>query len=110
MQLYVLPSGEQEVIPGIFLVRATRDEGPDDDDIKKGDWGLVRSNSPDFVWSQTPEKDPEFGLSEEEINAQTKEQIQKNREWDQKREDFSDLLDELDIRSSWEYILKLVGN
>ena len=37
--------------------------------IKAGDFGLVRSDGPDVVWSVKPTPDPCEGLSEDEINA-----------------------------------------
>jgi hypothetical protein len=51
-------------IPNWWLVRATDDGHV----MKKGEWGLVQCNDPDFVWTVTPKVDPLSGLSEEEIN------------------------------------------
>lgn len=36
--------------------------------MKKGDWGLVQSNDPSFIWAQTPVKDPTFGKTDAELN------------------------------------------
>lgn len=52
-------------LPGWFLVRATRDGWF----MKKDDWGLVRSNDPDFYWQATPLPDPYKGFTDEEVNA-----------------------------------------
>ncbi len=45
---------EKEVLPGFFLVRATKDG----QFMKTGDWGLVMGNNPSFLFSSTPEKEP----------------------------------------------------
>lgn len=54
-----------EVVPGLTLVQALTDFRH----IKAGDFGLVRSNGPDVVWSVKPTRDICEGLSEDEINA-----------------------------------------
>ena len=41
----------------------------DGDQMKRGDWGLVRINNPVFVWQDDPRKDPGRGLSEAEQEA-----------------------------------------
>lgn len=61
--LYVGP-GDADVLPGFGLVRATKDGWL----MKKGDWGLVHVNDPDYWWSPTPVEDPLDGLSDEEID------------------------------------------
>jgi len=62
--MYVGPD-KQEVLPDYFLVRATQDGSI----MKKDDWGIVKSNSPDYIWSITPVSDPCDGLSEEQEDA-----------------------------------------
>jgi len=41
------------VLPGWHLVRARRDGH----EMKVRQWGLLRCNNPEFIWSTTPEKD-----------------------------------------------------
>lgn len=53
-----------EVVPGWLLVRATR-RGLR---MHPGDYGLVRSNDPDFIFRMPPEPDPARGLSDEEYD------------------------------------------
>ena len=53
------------VLPGYILVRATQDGR----EMKKGDWGLVDCNDPDFIWSVTPVCDPDDELTDEQIDA-----------------------------------------
>jgi len=62
--LYLGPN-EEPVLPGYFLVRATKDGWI----MQKGDWGLVRQNDPDYWWSLTPVEDPLHGLTDEQIDA-----------------------------------------
>jgi hypothetical protein len=52
-----------EVLPGWFLVRATKDSGIT---MEAGDWGLVDCNSPSFIFEHTPIKNPIVGLTIEE--------------------------------------------
>jgi len=59
---YVGPK-KKNVLPNYFLVRATKNGSK----MKEGDWGLVRINDPDYIWSITPLLDPDDGLSDEEI-------------------------------------------
>lgn len=56
--------GESHALPGIGLVRATKDGWL----MKNGDWGLVHVNDPDYWWSATPVEDPFYGLTDDEIN------------------------------------------
>ena len=59
---YVGPNGER-VLPDYSLVRANRNGNL----MRRGDWGLVRCNDPDYVWSVIPVRDPEDGMSDKEI-------------------------------------------
>jgi hypothetical protein len=61
--MYVKPNTNY-VLPGYFLVRATKDGRI----MKKDDWGLVQCNDPDFIWSITPVCDPDDGLSDEQVD------------------------------------------
>jgi len=65
--------GETEVLPGYYLSRATRDGLWMED----GDWGLVECNDPTFIFQTTPVKDPQHGMSDEQINALPKEEFGK---------------------------------
>lgn len=56
---------KDEVLPGWYLIRATQDG----DFLKKDDWCLVKINDPDFWWQVTPVEDPDWGLTDEQIDA-----------------------------------------
>lgn len=82
--MYTLPgAGGHEVLPGYALVRATKDGWM----MRKGDWGLVRMNDPDYWWSKTPVEDPYLGLTDAEID--------KRPEPDLAYDTFQDAVDEL---------------
>lgn len=72
--LYVGPRGES-ILPGYFLVRATQDGRF----MKKGDWGLGQCNDPDYWWKNTPVEDPDFGLTDEEIDKTSETQSHNER-------------------------------
>ena len=57
----------QEVLPGYFLVKATENGNY----MNRGDWGLVRCNDPDYIWSINPVRDPADGLTDEQIDTLT---------------------------------------
>jgi hypothetical protein len=61
--------GHDPFIPGFYLCRATRDGMW----MKAGDWGIVECNDPAFIFQTTPTKDPEAGMSDEQIEALPKE-------------------------------------
>jgi hypothetical protein len=67
--VYYIGKDTNEVLPGYILVRATKNGSY----MKKGNWGLVRYDNPDFIWSITPVCDPSSGLSDEQIDALPKE-------------------------------------
>lgn len=54
-----------QVVPGIFLVQATKKGLL----MSPGDFGFVESADPFYVFSQVPSPDPDFGLSDEEIDT-----------------------------------------
>lgn len=54
-----------EVLPGVWLVRATRDGHR----MKEGDWGLVIQNDPFVHWGFSFEEDPAERLTDEEWGA-----------------------------------------
>lgn len=58
-----------EPFPRWWLVRATKDGNI----MRKGQWGLVHRNDPDFIWSVEPKLEPLTELSDEEINALPKD-------------------------------------
>lgn len=64
-QCLVNPLMFGEVLPGWYLMRARRKSSM----MEVGDWGLVRCNDPDFVWSTSPIPDPTFGLTDDQINS-----------------------------------------
>jgi len=53
---------DPEILPGWMLFRAAKDSTGSD--MKKGQWGLVRCNDPDYVWDEDPIIDPTFGMTE----------------------------------------------
>ncbi len=55
-----------EVVPGLFFIQAKKAGRL----MRAGDYGLVRCNDPDLIWSFRPEPDPYEGMSDEEINQQ----------------------------------------
>lgn len=54
-----------EPLPGWFLMRARRDGNH----WKKGEWGMVESNDPNFRWTTTPTPDPLFRIDDDEEQA-----------------------------------------
>ena len=54
-----------EIVPGWALMLARRDGT----EMKAGQWGLVRCNDPDVIFSQTPMTDPFAGMTDEEIDC-----------------------------------------
>lgn len=80
-QFYVLnPDGtidnHQNFIPGWGLFRAKHDGG----DMTAGQWGLVRANCPDFIWSVDPIPEPAHGYSNEEYEEAIKDSCFKDRQ------------------------------
>lgn len=71
-----------EVVPGLALVQARKAGGH----MQVGDFGLVRVNDPDVVWTVAPVPDPWEGLSDEEIEARPHEEFSG---WSEKVEAFS---------------------
>lgn len=43
-----------DVLPGWSLIQARHDGS----EMKKGQWGLLQCNDPDFIWSGRPNEDP----------------------------------------------------
>lgn len=64
----VHPETYEEVLPGWRLIKAT-DKG---NIMKAGQWGLVHSNDPSFVWDDEPVVDVLEDWSEEAIEAMPK--------------------------------------
>lgn len=63
--MYVLGDNKNyHVLPGYILVRATKNGRQ----MIAGNWGLVRSNDPDFVWEITPTPNRFWGMSDEELD------------------------------------------
>lgn len=58
---------------GWALVRATQDGSY----MMKGDWGLVRVNDPDVIFTTDPMVDPSQNMSDEEVNALSNEEYHK---------------------------------
>jgi hypothetical protein len=62
-------SYKTQVVPGYWLMRATKDAWPEEPkEWRKDRWALVRCNDPEFVFDVMPIPDPEFGLSEEDAD------------------------------------------
>lgn len=55
-----------EIVPGLLLTRATKDSSHG---WKAGQFGLVRCNDPDLVWTTIPIPDPMEGMTDEQIEA-----------------------------------------
>jgi len=54
-----------EVVPGLILIQAKKDGRH----MKAGDYGLVRSNDPDVIWTDRPEPDPYEGRPDEDFGT-----------------------------------------
>jgi len=52
-----------DAVPGYTLMVATLDT----DHWRKGEWGLVNSNDPDFIWSGDPLINPIMFMTEKEL-------------------------------------------
>lgn len=63
-------------IPGWTLVRAT----VDGDMMKAGEWGLVRSNDPEFIWSTSPWSEPPENSNKDREDAWFDDAIKFNDE------------------------------
>lgn len=63
--------GDWEVLPGWFLVRATKDYM---DDWKAGEYGLVIMNDPECVWSGQIYKEPHADKKDEELTKEEREE------------------------------------
>jgi hypothetical protein len=63
-QCLVNPLFYGEVLPGWFLIRARRESSS----MKVGDWGLLRCNDPDFIWSSHPVLDLSSDDEEENLS------------------------------------------
>lgn len=57
---------EDRPLPGFYLCRATKDGQW----MKSGEWGLGIINDPIFSWVSVPMKDPSFGMTDEEQDAE----------------------------------------
>jgi hypothetical protein len=60
-----------EVFPGWFLDQSTKDAWR----RKAGDYGLLRCNDADFLFTIKPRKDPFAGMTDEQIDALPQEQF-----------------------------------
>lgn len=78
-----------EVLPGWGLYRAQKDDQEIDPVWPKDHWGLIQCNDPDFVWEVTPELDPSFGKTDDQINAETPEEWEASEAWLKKVAEFS---------------------
>lgn len=82
--MFALSLENQEVLPGYYLVRATRDANI----LKKDDWGLVCCNDPDFVWSVTPKPDKFWGMSDEVLDLLPDSEQTSMCDWEAKTHEF----------------------
>lgn len=62
-----------EVLPGYYLTRATKDGWW----LKAGDWCLVICNDPEFSFHTMPIKDPFDGMTDEQVDATSKEEMKR---------------------------------
>lgn len=78
--------GDKEVLPGWFLTQAQKDT----DIIKKGEYGLVVTNSPSFIFATTPIIDPLDNLTDHQINTLAKNDPiwDLNNAWNKAARDF----------------------
>jgi hypothetical protein len=64
-QCLTAPLIRHNVLPGWHLLRARREGNA----MKLGEWGRVRLDNPDFIWSGRPLVDPTIRMSDEEYEA-----------------------------------------
>jgi hypothetical protein len=84
-----------EVVPGLWLVQAIEHVAH----IKAGDFGLVRSNGPDVVWSVEPSPDPWDGFSDDDMNARRGKEY---TDWDSNVASFSEAcMTQLDLTTAY---------
>lgn len=65
LQCLVDPYYFGEIAPGWKLIRARKNDHKDHE-MKAGDWGLLRSNDPDFIWSVYPLHIAQFDTATDE--------------------------------------------
>jgi hypothetical protein len=58
-----------EVLPGWALMRARKDDYGDSPEWKTGEWGLVRINDPDYIWSGDLLKNPMLDWTDDQIDS-----------------------------------------
>lgn len=99
------------VVPGLFLVRATKTVDNEIFDSghhhwTKGQWGLVQSNDPDIFWDDEPQIEPHTDLTEEEINALSVMSNLTWAKWHKKVQRFSNSWTRLDPTTTWQIVDK----
>ncbi len=62
-------SYDKQVIPGWYLMRATKDAwDKEPKEWRKDEWGLIKMNDPAFVWTKTPAVDPLFDVPDDKLD------------------------------------------
>lgn len=68
----------------MFLTRAKKDGNK----MKKGDWGLVTCNDPDFIFQTTPEPNPYWGMTDDQLDQLPEHELDALTSWETKTEKF----------------------
>jgi len=68
-------------LPGWMLCQATKNGGGQSFNMKKGQWGLVESNDPSFIWDIKPRIDPTEGFTDAELDKKGKEFWDESNKW-----------------------------
>lgn len=77
-----------EPLPGWYLHVARKEN----DIWPKGEYGLIRSNDPDFIFKTTPFMDPMSGFTDDEMNNASQELKDQQDEWFKKVGEFAEEL------------------
>lgn len=85
-----------QVLPGWYLIRAQKDGNL----MKIHQWGLLRCNDPDFVWTVDPIVDITYGMSDDQVDALPDDQWNLYRKFSNSAEKFEQSL-KGDIRSGY---------
>lgn len=66
-----------EVIPGWALMRATKDAfpGASDPEWRTGEWGLIQSNDPDYIFDLEMVTDPTFEMSDQDLDDEKYDKV-----------------------------------
>lgn len=107
-EIFANSLSDVHILPGYALMRATKDDYPDDPGWKKGEYGLVRMNDPDIVFDIKPMKKPYKYGDDDKMN--TEKDHQKYFDEVCKIQDRLDDMTFTDIASLIEAINKVYGH